>query len=56
MWGLFAFKPVWGMAFFLVPLLIMLGLSFAQRSTYGGIAPIAVGEHTHVQNLRTKRW
>ncbi|HEY2628026.1 MAG TPA: flagellar biosynthesis protein FlgA [Usitatibacter sp.] len=20
------------------------------------IAPIAVGEHTHVQNLRTKRW
>ena len=20
------------------------------------VAPIAVGEHTHVQNLRTKRW
>jgi (2R)-sulfolactate sulfo-lyase subunit alpha len=20
------------------------------------IAPIAIGEHTHVQNLRTKRW
>jgi len=20
------------------------------------IAPVAVGEHTHVQNLRTKRW
>lgn len=22
----------------------------------GTIAPIAVGEHTHVHNLRTKRW
>jgi spermidine/putrescine transport system permease protein len=35
--------PSWAIlgCFFLVPLLLMLALSFAQRSTYGGIAPIA---------------
>jgi spermidine/putrescine transport system permease protein len=34
--------PTWIVlgGFFVVPLLLMLGLSFAQRSTYGGIAPI----------------